>query len=322
MGGDFVMGAYWDCRRSGGGNRRELIARLLGIIDYMNTLRAGAIEDDQAFITACSDAAESAAMDPRILADADRSLRAGRFVRNVRDDLRFGGYAPQNRAEANAVLQAGLDHALMPVFAYLAPQGGWRPVIDGAAVGLMRGLGVIGGAIYDGVGMLCARRRRDGVVEPNIAVGGVPPCPDGRQVPEELTIANRGDRRCYMCVLEGGEDNPRDLYRFRHRNSAGANYVHTDESLICLEHLSQYITGHAHDRYNAEYYNPDCFHSRDLGCGGVIEPCELGILRQSNAALYDEYVAAHFPARGGRRSSRKGHKKHRNTKKTLRVKRR
>ena len=104
----------------------------------MNSLRTGAIEDNQAFITACSDAAETAAMDPEILADADRSLRAGLFVRNVRDDLRFGRYAPQNRAEVNAVLQAGPDQALMPVFAYLAPQGGWRPVIDGAAVGLMR----------------------------------------------------------------------------------------------------------------------------------------------------------------------------------------
>jgi hypothetical protein len=39
-----ARGTFWDCSRSGGGSRPELIARLLGIIDYVNGFQDGTIE--------------------------------------------------------------------------------------------------------------------------------------------------------------------------------------------------------------------------------------------------------------------------------------
>jgi len=67
-----------ECRPSGGG-RREMIARMLGIIQYVNGL-PDPIRKNQAFITGASNAAERAAMDPRMLALADQSVRDRRYA--------------------------------------------------------------------------------------------------------------------------------------------------------------------------------------------------------------------------------------------------
>jgi len=154
-------GTFWNCEGSGGGNRDELIARLMGLINYVNG-RVGVVTQNKEFITACSDAAEEAAMNPDILREASESLVTGRFP-EINDDIRFTGQPAQRSAigKAMAAIRMGGEYALLPIFAFLAPRAAnWRPVIDRAAVGLVRRLGDIGGVVQDGVGMLCATRRR------------------------------------------------------------------------------------------------------------------------------------------------------------------
>jgi hypothetical protein len=56
-----------------------MIARILGIIQYVNGL-PDPIRNNQAFITGASNAAERAAMDARMLALADQSIRDGRYA--------------------------------------------------------------------------------------------------------------------------------------------------------------------------------------------------------------------------------------------------
>ena len=294
-GDGFVRGAYWQCSASGGGDRIELIARLLGIIDYINTLREGEIEDNQDFITRCSDAAEIAALDRNILRDAQISLDNNQFIRNIRDNLRFG----RNQANPNAVLPHGV---LVPVLGILAPRMAWRPVVEEAGAVFLRGLGIVNGLVRAGVGFLCAARGRQ-------PPRNINPCPVGHQIPEVLTIQNRGEKKCYLCELVGGEESPRDIYRFRHNNRGNIAFIHPDDKLICLEHITQHIASHTNDPADAEYYNSDCFCTQREGCGGSIHPCELDILRIQNNILYNTYVNSHFPNAGGKRRNRTRHKK-------------
>jgi hypothetical protein len=89
-------------------------------------------------------------------------LETNRFPQ-INNDVRFTGQPAQRSAvgKAMAAIRMGGEYAHLPIFAFLAPRAAnWRPVIDRAAVGLVRGLGDIGGVVQDGVGMLCATRRR------------------------------------------------------------------------------------------------------------------------------------------------------------------
>jgi hypothetical protein len=101
-----------DCRLSGGGARRELIARCLGIIQYINTLGAGPVRKDRAFITAATDAAERAAADDRMLRLADQSLLDQRFaiVCNPVHFIREGGGRRKTRRHSKSKKHSSRRH--------------------------------------------------------------------------------------------------------------------------------------------------------------------------------------------------------------------
>jgi len=71
-------GSGFDPDNCGGGNRHVMIARLLGIIECVNGL-PDPIEKNNAFIQACTEAGERAAVNQAMLQRADACLRTRRF---------------------------------------------------------------------------------------------------------------------------------------------------------------------------------------------------------------------------------------------------
>lgn len=305
---------FWDCRNSGGGGRRELIARLIGIIRAINNY-GGVIQDNKAFYTRLTDAAEEAAMNPRWLGVADRILaipttsllplpvwpfsisrRAAAFDRiKVRSDLRFGDNIPRltpeeaNRLNAafNAIEDPGI---IRPVVSYLSPERGWKVVItEGAEGARNRALGAYA-IVSRGAAWLCSGRGNPRVLQQinnndaedrpaaaapvpqaQIRNVGAEACPVGHTAPE--TVPAREGIQCYICMLVGEARDNRPLYRlhhFRPTDDGHVDYTHSNDKLICANHLMTHIRTNYYRRFK-----DDCFIDKANGCGGKIHPCEI-----------------------------------------------
>jgi hypothetical protein len=347
------LGGYWDCRGSGGGGRRELVARIVGIIEYMNTLdeKVG-VKYDKELVTALTDAAEAAAMSDEKLAEADRWIRLQKLPTiNPKLHMEETNENKAKRLNAEELKKVGAQY---PILSYLmgakAVRGGVLPVIDAADAAAGVGLGALRGAgalIGRGFGFMCARRAPRGAAAaaaaeaapeaaapaaaaaaeaaPEAAApaaaapargANILACPEGHQVPEVLEGDAAVGKKCFLCELMGDDYDGRKLYRFTHNKHDDTIHRHTDEQLICTEHII------AHIKPKMQEGNLRCFINKTDGCGGVIHPCELSMLREpaveEGDVLYRRAIsvarvmgldgipkAAEGGARRGRRSTKK-----------------
>ena len=286
-------GTYWNCGGSGGGNRREFIARLLGIIDYVNSLQDGQIENNKEFITACSFVAEAAAMDPVYLEDADESLRVGHLVREIRPDLGFGRAVP---GEA----PVGYEPADLPIIRRLG-------FFERISNRFREGLGGVFQCAALPAGQPAPARQpaRLGQLGQALQIIPLPQCPAGRRIPEVMPLedVNRANAACAIC-LEG----ERILYRFIHNNHARVEYSHTNDQLICRD----CIVGHI--RAKADSGTVECFIQRNDGCGGNIHPCELGTMLPEHQELFNRYFNVYRRVLGMPGGKRRTYKKYKGRK--------
>jgi hypothetical protein len=104
-----------------------------------------------------------------------------------------------------------------------------------------------------------------------------------------------------MMMGDPEDDEPSDLYRFRHNNQAGAEYRHPDNQIVCKTHLVPIIQASL-DRGDA-----NCFINNNEGCGGSIHFCELGMLLPENQQQVNRYRALYgrMGLAGGKRKTRR-----------------
>lgn len=149
--------AEWVCMNAGGGGRREMVARVIAMIDAINAMK-GPIEDTNAFYTQLTDAGEEGAMNPKYLEEAEVTLGTTKqFPRDIRDDIRFAPeIAPQAPGKNAAVAQVekALPGQIIHGFhEVLLPEGGWIPMIVG--------LGHAGRVVLEGLGGVVVQGIRD-----------------------------------------------------------------------------------------------------------------------------------------------------------------
>ena len=296
-----ARGTFWDCTRSGGGARPELIARLLGIVDYVNGFQDGTIEYNKEFVTGCSWAGEYAAANKEYLSEARASLVKGTLVRKIREDL---GYGKVVEGEPPIGYQPPTEN--VPVIARLSLFSRFLKGIGGAFSCVNIRPGNVGPPVAPAPAEAPAAAAPLGqVVRGNSGrgLGGVGACPAGHNVPERIALADKGALRCFMCMMMGDpeDDEPADLYRFSHNNHDAVMYNHTDEQLVCKVHLVPIIQASL-DRGDA-----NCFINNNEGCGGSIHFCELGMLLPENQQQINRYRALYgrMGLAGGKRKTRR-----------------
>ena len=308
-----ARGTFWDCTRSGGGARPELIARLLGIVDYVNGFQDGTIEYNKEFVTGCSWAGEFAAANNDYLSEARTSLAKGVLVRKIREDL---GYGKVVEGEPAIGYQPPTEN--VPVIARLSMFARFLKSISGAFSCVNIRPGNVGpppalaaeapAAAAAPVGQLVRGNSGRGL-------GGVGACPAGHNVPDRIALEDKGALRCFMCMMMGDpeDDEPSDLYRFNHNNHDAAMYNHTDEQLVCKVHLVPIIQASL-DRGDA-----NCFINNNEGCGGSIHFCELGMLLPENQQQVNRYRALYgrMGLAGGKRKTRRHKSKRKATRKAI-----
>jgi hypothetical protein len=250
---------------------------MLGIVDYVNGLQDGQVEDNAEFTTACAFAAELAAFDPTYLRDADESLRLGNLVRQIKGDLGYGqavageppvGFEPPPdgahvmerlslvgrffRALGGMFMCAGID-VIDPV--HLPPE----LVAEERARRAAAAAAAAGGGGGGGGGEGGAAR---GAAQPFVP----PPCPPNHSPMEVIALQAGSPLSCVVCMSDAAElmgSGRPALYRFRHPNRDNTQQQHNDDNLYCKPCLYSYIKSlNAQARVNCE-------------CGGRIHPCEL-----------------------------------------------
>jgi hypothetical protein len=104
-----------------------------------------------------------------------------------------------------------------------------------------------------------------------------------------------------MMMGDPEDDEPADLFRFRHNNQVDVMYTHTDELLVCKVHIAPIIQATI-DRGDA-----NCFINHNDGCGGNIHVCELGMLLPENQQQINRYRALYerMGLAGGKRKTRR-----------------
>ena len=300
-----ARGTFWDCTRSGGGARPELIARLLGIVDYVNGFQDGTIEYNKEFVTGCSWAGEYAAANKEYLSEARASLVKGTLVRKIREDL---GYGKVVEGEPPIGYQPPTEN--LPVIARLSLFSRFLKGIGGAFSCVNIRPGNVGPPVAPAPAEApaeapAAAAPAGQLVRGNSGrgLGGVGACPAGHNVPERIALADKGALRCFMCMMMGDpeDDEPADLYRFSHNNHDAVMYNHTDEQLVCKVHLVPIIQASL-DRGDA-----NCFINNNEGCGGSIHFCELGMLLPENQQQINRYRALYgrMGLAGGKRKTRR-----------------
>lgn len=195
----------YECANAGGGNRKETIARILGIIEFFNSLNPQEpITIDKAFKTRMARAANDAAFDEAKLRAGEALARrpAGSFP-EIRDDLWIGS---------------------LPEEAAKEPVGWFIP-------------------------------------------NRPPKCPQGPDGRLTHTAPVRIEGQCCICADEG------PVYRFKHNNSRGVMYTHTEDQLICMSCTIRHIIS------NLQSLTIQCFINSDGGCGGTLHPCEFQMIR-------------------------------------------
>jgi hypothetical protein len=240
---------------------------MLGIVDYVNGLQDGQVEDNAEFTTACAFAAEIAAFDPTYLRDADESLRLRNLVRQIKGDLGYGqavageppvGFEPPPdgahvmerlslfgrffRALGGIFMCAGID-AIDPV--HLPPELLAQEQARRAAAAAARG----GGAARD------------------VVAFALPQCPPNHS-PMQVIALRAGDQlECAVCGLNASELHGLrilTLYRFIHPNENNTQQQHDDRSLYCKACVYRHIKA-LNDGGSVQCRS----------CGGRIHPCEL-----------------------------------------------
>ena len=296
-------GSFWDCTSSGGGGRRELIARLLGIVDYVNGFQDGNIEYNKEFVTGCSWAGEFAASNNEYLAEAAKSIAQGKLIRNIREDL---GYGKVVQGEPPIGYQPPSEN--VPVIARLSLFSRFLKSMSGAfsCVNIRPGNVLPPAAMAPPAANAAAPVAPAGqLVRGNSGrgLGGLGACPAGHNVPERIALADKGALRCFMCMMMGDpqDDEPADLYRFSHNNHNALMYSHTDQQLLCKVHIVPIIQASL-DRGDA-----NCFINNNQGCGGSIHFCELGMLLPENQQQINRYRALYgrMGLAGGKRKTRR-----------------
>jgi hypothetical protein len=293
-------GTFWDCTNSGGGGRPELIARLLGIIDYVNGFQDGSIEYNKEFVTGCSWAGEFAAANKDYLSEARTSLAKGILVRKIRDDLGYGNVV---QGEPPVGYQPPTEN--VPVIARLST---FARFLKGMG-GLFSCVNIRPGNVGPPPALAAEAAPAEAVAAGQLVRGNsgrrlavLGECPAGHNVPDTIAMADKGALRCFMCMMMGDpeDDEVSDLYRFRHSNQNGEMYNHTDEQLVCKVHLVPIIQASL-DRGDA-----NCFINNNGGCGGNIHFCELGMLLPENQQQVNRYraVCGRVGLAGGKRKTR------------------
>jgi len=301
-----ARGSFWDCTSSGGGGRRELIARLLGIVDYVNGFQDGSIEYNKEFVTGCSWAGEFAASNLEYLAEAKRSINQGTLVRKIREDL---GYGKVVQGEPPIGYQPPSEN--VPVIARLSLFSRFLKSVSGA----FSCVNVRPGNVVEPLALppvqaaqnaLAGQAGQAGQVAQIVRANSgraLMQCPAGRNVPDTIAIADKGELRCFMCMMMGDaeDDEVSDLYRFRHNNHNNEMYNHTDAQLVCKVHLVPIIQASL-DRGDA-----NCFINNNEGCGGNIHFCELRMLLPENQQQINRYRALYgrMGLAGGKRKTRR-----------------
>jgi hypothetical protein len=198
-----IRGSHYsyECASHGGGNRRELFARILAIIKKLNERDINSDEpiyDNKEFITALSKAAEEGAGNDVLLREAD------------------------------AILARPAAERQFP-------------------------------------------RIKDIVFSEEQQVQQANGCPPGH-APAEMVgnvSDHEGGLNCMLCELEGERDTTKSIYRLKHNTRNGELRAHTNDELICIDHLRTHLRFKLAEASNA------CFVPSASGCGGTIHPCEI-----------------------------------------------
>jgi hypothetical protein len=336
---------FWDCTNSGGGGRKELMARLLGVINYLNSLTY--VYNNKENQSAMAEAAERAANDPRFLEMGRISLEANnpstrKFVITLNPKLRF--------VESDPEKKKGYLYSILSTFSknFAETKINKTKRSDFELTKLI--LETLSTKIttttcdtiygkHSKYRNCPADRSVPKVVNLGLGIARNNIDPDKYKNDNDYVLANLKNNvkksgkyeqilNCYVCKLEDTISTS-PVYRFKHANIINTIYEHTDDELICYNHLISFIKNNIpheiedqeEDRAVPDPNKPDeviiipgkkitrqsapsikCFIEYvnegdriilgDHQCGGIIHPCELrDILRKENPTLYDNYVA-------------------------------